>query len=69
MSITVWAAQCKNPACGKLSAIGPSDPIQLDKIAIPNVNATFEGQCVNCGTINEFTGADLIQVEADILRG
>jgi dissimilatory sulfite reductase (desulfoviridin) alpha/beta subunit len=69
MAITVWAAQCKNPACGKLSAVAPSDPIQLDRIVIPNVNNTYKVLCVNCGTVNEFSGAELTQENADILRG
>lgn len=69
MSIMVWAGKCKNPECGKLSAVRPSESnAELGRIEFPNPSRISEVVCPHCGTINEFSDVELKQVHASVFR-
>jgi hypothetical protein len=70
MGIFVQAAKCKNDKCGELSAVRQSrSSVELGTIEIPNASRVTEVICVNCGFINVFSDADLVEVFADIRKG
>lgn len=63
----VWAAECKNPNCKKLSIVRPSNSggATLDLVSPGELIQNL--QCPFCGDFNDFFGAELIEVDATIL--
>jgi hypothetical protein len=61
----VWAAKCKS--CGELGGVRTSQTYQ-DKMEIPSPSRTTKCRCLHCGAENEFSDAELSEVEAKILR-
>ncbi len=65
MSVMVWAGECKR--CHKVSAVRQSESAE-NKIEFPNPSRKSIVQCPNCGEVNEFSDAELKQVQATVLR-
>lgn len=61
----VWAATCKH--CGNVGALRSSDTVVDVKIEIPNFPPTTKVVCSICQKVNEFSSADITEVDATIL--
>lgn len=62
-----WAAKCKNPECGKPSAVRPSASTGY-RIEILKPTEVNRVQCPHCNFVNEFTPLDMYEVDAKILN-
>lgn len=63
----VWAAECKNQSCKKLSGVRPSksEGATIDVLRPSELIQNL--QCPYCGNFNDFFGTELKEVDAKIL--
>ena len=61
----VWAAACKS--CGKTAGVRYSKTYGY-KIEVPNPSQTTKVICTHCQAVNEFSDAELTEVDATVLE-
>jgi hypothetical protein len=62
----VWAAKCKNEACGELSVVRQSKSTLGQIEVLSPSEQIVKHQCQHCGYVNDFLGYELQEVDAHI---